>query len=604
MKRATFLLFTFFLFASIPAKAFASENFSIASDVTYTVREDETANASFAVTLTNKTDKFYASSYTIEIGFEDVYNVSASDPDGPITPRLTKTQKGQRFELLFNSRVVGLVNSLPFRLSFDTKEIAKKQGRIWEVNIPGISNASNFSDFSVNVVVPQSFGEPAYIKPYTNQATVLRFSKDQLQESGISIAYGDKQTYQFSLSYHLRNSNLFPVRGEIALPPDTSYQKVFIESIDPEPLNVALDEDGNWLAQYTLLPSERRDVKVTGFAQISLLPKQTREQGSLTRYLKETEHWQVSDPNIKKVADQLKTPSAIYQYVVSTLRYDYTRVTENKPRLGAAKALSSPSSAVCLEFTDLFIALLRAAGIPAREVNGFAYTRNAKQRPLSLVKDILHAWPEYYDKNLATWVMVDPTWGNTTGGVDYFNVFDFDHLAFVVKGKHSDYPIPAGGYKLRGGEEQKDVEVSLSQVPVSSLDDSFLLAATFPDKASSFFPVRGTITLKNLGKTLLPPQMVSVSSSLLSPKNQKVISSPIPPFGKQTIKIGFNNPPFLTDKADTITIAVGDKRYTHRLAVSSLQVLREIAIGGVGLGSIALSIFIITKGARRLPLLR
>ncbi len=31
--------------------------------------------------------------------------------------------------------------------------------------------------------------------------------------------------------------------------------------------------------------------------------------------------------------------------------------------------------------------------------------------------------------------MIDPTWGATTGGVDYFETLDFDHFAFVVKGK-------------------------------------------------------------------------------------------------------------------------------------------------------------------------
>jgi transglutaminase-like putative cysteine protease len=52
---------------------------------------------------------------------------------------------------------------------------------------------------------------------------------------------------------------------------------------------------------------------------------------------------------------------------------------------------------VCLEFTDLFIAIARAAGIPAREIDGFGYTQNAINRPISIDEDILHAWPEYYD---------------------------------------------------------------------------------------------------------------------------------------------------------------------------------------------------------------
>src|SRR5205085_322452 len=145
-------------------------------------------------------------------------------------------------------------------------------------------------------------------------------------------------------------------------------------------------------------------------------------------------YWQTNDPAIKALGQELKTPKDIYEYVVKTLSYDFTRVTDDKPRLGAALALKNPTSAVCREFTDLFIAIARSAGIPAREVDGFAYTENAKQRPLSLVKDILHAWPEYYDTNKKTWVMVDPTWGSTTGGIDYFQVLDLDHFAFAIKG--------------------------------------------------------------------------------------------------------------------------------------------------------------------------
>ena len=57
-----------------------------------------------------------------------------------------------------------------------------------------------------------------------------------------------------------------------------------------------------------------------------------------------------------------------------------------------------------MEFTDLFVAIARAAGIPARESVGYAYTTNSRLRPLSLVTDVLHAWPEYYDADKKIWV--------------------------------------------------------------------------------------------------------------------------------------------------------------------------------------------------------
>lgn len=205
------------------------------------------------------------------------------------------------------------------------------------------------------------------------------------------------------------------------------------------------------------------DVKVAGKAKISLHPKKQKlSQREKEQYLKDNAFWQTSNKEIKKLALELKTPYEIYKYVVNNLKYDFQRVALGKPRMGALDVLKNPSSAVCLEFTDLFIAIARAAGIPAREINGFAYTRNSKERPLSLVKDVLHAWPEYYDQEIETWVMVDPTWENTTGGVDYFYTLDFDHFAFVIKGVNSTYPIPAGAYKISNAAT-RDVNVEFAE---------------------------------------------------------------------------------------------------------------------------------------------
>ncbi|NCC70435.1 hypothetical protein EOM09_02540, partial [bacterium] len=44
--------------------------------------------------------------------------------------------------------------------------------------------------------------------------------------------------------------------------------------------------------------------------------------------------------------------------------------------------LNLPNSSICTDFTDLFITLARAKGIPAREVQGFAYTNNSKIKPI------------------------------------------------------------------------------------------------------------------------------------------------------------------------------------------------------------------------------
>lgn len=560
----------FFLFST---SADASTSFTTDYTVTYTVNDNGITKAHLRGTLTNTTSQYYASSYKMQLGFNDISNVKASDPDGNVPTTVTKNDDGYLLGLTFNRKSVGMGSKLPFTITFDTPTVAKKFGKVWEINIPGIANPSEFHSFTVTVVAPASFGQPAYIKP-AQPTKGLTFTKEQLGTSGISIAFGKEQLYSFHLTYHLDNSNIYPIKTEIALPPSTNYQEVYINDINPKPLNVIEDKDGNWLAQYRLLPSQKVDVAVAGVVQMSLTPKQQPiTDDEIKLYTKDLPHWQTKDPAIKALAEELKTPQAIYDYVVKTLNYDFSRVTDDKPRLGAAESLKNPTSAVCREFTDLFIAIARAAGIPAREIDGFANTENARQRPVALVKDILHAWPEYYDKEKGTWVMVDPTWGSTTGGIDYFHVLDFDHFAFAIKGTESDYPIPAGGYKLLDSKNVKDIRVNLTEyLPATKADAS--ISSSFPDISIAGLPVKGKLTLKNTGTQELTPQILTLVSQTLTPENQIVPSNSIPPFGSQTWDIQFNPTSFLTktDAGFTIHFApesiLGDKTAQQAIKIA------------------------------------
>jgi transglutaminase-like putative cysteine protease len=566
----TFFIFCFFFF---PNLASAASSFTTDYTVTYTVNENGIAHAQLHGTLTNTTSEYYAASYKMQLGFDEISNVKASDSDGIITPNVTKNDDGYIIGLTFNKKSVGMGSKLPFSISFDTPTVAKSLGKIWEINIPGIANPSEFSSFTVTVVVPRSFGEPVYIKP-DQKSKKLTFTKEQLGKSGISIAFGSEQLYSFHLTYHLHNENVYPIRTEIALPPSTNYQDVFINEINPRPTNVIRDKDGNWLAEYKLFPAQKLDIIASGVVRMSLQPKeQELSAEDEQEYTKEQPFWETNSTTIKALAQELKTPHAIYDYVVKTLTYDFSRVSDDKPRLGAVESLKNPSSAVCREFTDLFIALSRAAGIPAREVDGFAYSENARQRPLSVSQDILHAWPEYYDKEKKTWIMVDPTWGSTTGGVDYFTVLDFDHFAFVKKGRDSDYPIPAGGYKFLESKNSKDIRVGFgTSLPVTQMDVA--ITSDFPGVSIAGLPIKGKITLKNTGSQELTPQMLTLVSETLLPQTQTVQATSIPPFGSQTWEVAFQPTSLLTktDAGFTIHFApesvLGDKTAQKTLKIA------------------------------------
>ncbi len=605
MKKILLLLLAtiFLLFSTAQNVHAESDYFSRKYDVIYTVKENGKTNVVLTVTLTNKTSDYYASSDTITVGFDDITDVKARDATTELRPTITRTKEGNAIELPFNQKVVGKDKSLVFVVTFDTTNVAHHKGKTWEINIPGISSPEDYSDFRAEVKVPQNFGTPSYIKP-VQPDNVLIFTKEELGKSGISIAYGADQIYKLDLVYHLRNKNVFPIRTEIALPMNTNYQDIAINSIDPKPNNVTTDIDGNWLAQYTLSPSEKMDISVKGVAKVKLVPSQVSlsdEERKL--YTKEQKYWQISSAKIKELVKTYNTPQKIYAYTVATLTYDFDRVTQNKPRLGGLDALSDPTSAVCLEFTDLFITLARAAGIPAREINGFANTENSKQRPLSLVQDILHAWPEYYDATTKRWIMVDPTWGNTTGGTDYFSVFDFDHIAFVRKGRNSEYPVPAGGYKFEGDENKKDVNVDFSTTfPTVSPKASVTL--DFPDKLLSFFSLNGSIHIENTSPTLFPSQIARVISTGISPSEQQISLSEIPPFGFTDLDVGFDQTSFFTNRRADFTFVLQDTIIQKSVLITpfALTITQILSIGGVILAISTIIIFIVTRKSRSIPL--
>lgn len=572
-----------FIFASFlsarPAEA--AQHFTTDYNVTYEALETGTTRALLKITLTNNSSKFYASSYKVNLGLAEISNIRAADPNGPITPKITKTADGYAIGVTFNKKSVGQGKKMNFTVAFDTPTITNQYGNVWEINIPGISNPDEFSSFTVAVKTPESFGKPTYIKPA--QATKdMMFTKEQLGKSGISIAFGEKQLYAFHLNYHLMNTNVVPVTTEIALPPTTNYQKVYLTDIQPKPKNVVIDQDGNWLAQYKLMPLQKMDVVVDGKAQVNLTPQKVElSPEEITAYTKAQPYWDANAPEIKALAKELKTPQVIFDYVAKTLTYDFDRVRGGKPRLGAVGSLRQQDSAACREFTDLFIAIARSAGIPARQVEGYAHTENMKQRPLSLVRDVLHAWPEYYDTQKKTWVMVDPTWASTTGGIDYFSTLDFDHLAFVIKGLDSSEPVPAGGYKLAEHRESKDVDVSFTD-SLPTQTNRVGLTSTLPQTVIAGLPIIGEVTVENTTQTLLAKHVLALSSSSLAPKKQLYSVPEIPPYGHAQVPFEFNPTQFLANEQTSFTMQVEENKKEQRIQIAPFY-LTYTGIGGMGL---------------------
>lgn len=473
-------LLSFLNSSFLTVNVIASGEFNTDFDVTYEVKDNGITEVTNKIILTNVFSNMYATSYSIVLDSINPTNIKAYGLDKAYLVETTKYGEKTTIKIKFPDNVVGKDKSRIFYVSFEESSFAIRTGEVWEISIPKVSEEATFSSYNLRLLIPEKLGQEAYISPQprskTNRSGFMEynFSKQDVEKTGIVAGFGAFQVFTFNLSYHLENPLSRTTTTEISLPPDTAYQKIYYENINPRPTNMYVDSDGNWIGEYKLEPRQRVDVTANGYVQIfsNYRPFNKPSQESINENLVALEYWDINDPEIIKLRESLKTPRQIYDFVSTKLKYDYERVKPNVERLGAVKALENPQSAICMEFTDLFITLARAAGIPAREVNGFAYTENPEIQPLSLVNDVLHAWPEYYDARAGVWIPIDPTWGSTTGGVDYFTKLDLRHFAFVIHGKNSKQPYAAGSYKL-GANPQKDVFVtfgSLPQVRNSKLD--------------------------------------------------------------------------------------------------------------------------------------
>ncbi|HJY98983.1 MAG TPA: transglutaminase-like domain-containing protein [Patescibacteria group bacterium] len=505
IKRFFLLLLALFLFSFGIGNALAQVEFLVDSEVNYNVQDSGKTIVTHDITLENNFSTLYATSYTLSLQNIESENITAKDSQGvALQTEVKEDGEFLNIKVTFADAVVGKGEKRNFFISYENSNFAVRTGEVWEITIPRMSEPDSFRSYKVNLTIPASFGSEAYISPQAlskvqNESGITYlFGKEQIVQSGVTAGFGQFQVFSFNLSYHLENPLPRAAETEIALPPDTAFQKVYITTINPKPKDVKIDPDGNWLAVYSLKPRERVDVIVNGSVQIFAghrpFPKPTEE--ALADNLKETEFWQVNDPAIRQLASQYKTAREIYDYVTTNLKYDLSRVQPNVQRMGAVAALSNKEKAICMEYTDLFIAIARAAGIPAREVNGFAYTENPDLQPLGLVADVLHSWPEYYDSQKGAWIPIDPTWGSTTGGVDFFNKLDLRHFAFVVHGQDSIKPYPPGSYKL-GSNPQKDVYVTFGKLPAERVSKAAISAQVV--RNIPFFHLIYSVTIKNQG---------------------------------------------------------------------------------------------------------
>ena len=225
------------------------------------------------------------------------------------------------------------------------------------------------------------------------------------------------------------------------------YQEVLSRTISPGDYILFTDEYGNQYAEFdfagmavgTSIPVEiQYQVRVNDVA-FDLGPC----DGELPDFFTEPDlHIEANNPQISALARRLSAGKnttceqvrAFYDYIGDNLLYSY-----NGASWGAQAALGE-MGADCTEYASLLIALSRAAGIPARYLEGL-YHNGGRQEALARSE---HAWAEIYLPG-SGWTPVDPTLGRSSLVRDaYFAHAAPDHI-IVTRGRNPS-PLRGGSY--------------------------------------------------------------------------------------------------------------------------------------------------------------
>ena len=185
---------------------------------------------------------------------------------------------------------------------------------------------------------------------------------------------------------------------------------------------------------------------------------------------------------------------------------------------------------------------------------------------------MLHAWPEYWDESKNAWIPIDPTWGSTTGGINFFDQLDLRHFAFVAHGQDPDKPYPAGSYKL-GENPQKDVYISFGQLP-----DQKVIAAEVSYTLSPFRPATDrtlSVFIKNNGPSA--HENYTLTLNVDGSLNEQTLT--VPPYTSRRVDFAIKDGFFGEYTPQSIQLTTPLETYTIPTQIKDV-ILINLLIGG------------------------
>ncbi len=214
------------------------------------------------------------------------------------------------------------------------------------------------------------------------------------------------------------------------------YATLDNEILNPQPAEITTDENGHRTAHYTIpylygnqtVTLSMRYIVETAtlsytFDRANVKDEYSSEEiGHLVSYLQPSSGVHSDDPaiiqftqeTIGNTTDPYQKAQALFSAVNRYLTYDDADIDQS------ATAVLERGTASCHGYTNLYLACLRAAGIPARQQSGYLYM--PQQHTTSQYIDsinarinlntLAHTWVEFYLPEIG-WVVADPTFTYT-----------------------------------------------------------------------------------------------------------------------------------------------------------------------------------------------
>ncbi len=420
-------------------------------DWTFAIRDNWLLDVYGNITLVNTSSSSRITSVNWTIPSTDLSQVQVWDDVGPLSYTTTQLESSTRLEINFRGLEIRPHDKLAFYASYTAGGMVSGSGVEYKTALGGITTGDlRYDNYTVTLKGPPGsylFLSDPQLKLEENDPPTITYSTSvgaHENFGGVRVKfYKYPAHYKLTLEEHITNhATSFTtdmMLDTMLFNEEISWQFSALVSSNYPIKRMYVDQENNWHGVFEIgevAPGETKTIRLELLYEVGIHDPGVSSQdvglisdvpSYLEPYLQTDDKWEsdnfmiqqraigvvVGQPNVYLAAKQ------ILESVVESLDYQV-----QISRQGALWALQN-GVGDCSEYTDLAIALARAAGIPARAMYGWGYSDD---------NIIGHAWPEFYLPNVG-WQPADPTWAETWG--DYFCRIDPIHLTRNVMGLSS-----------------------------------------------------------------------------------------------------------------------------------------------------------------------